>query len=128
MSYERLPIVGAHYRPPAKLLISVLPIGTPLFLLAEPDNAYDPNAIMVMLETQNIPDEADEVLEQQLPEFGLDLDMITSQDQWHLGYIPKEFAAMLRAADIVKVNVPSDVTFGTNPKGDPRVVFAEPVL
>ena len=43
------PIVGAHFRPPAKQLLEVLPIGTPMLLRAEPDNPYDENAIQVLV-------------------------------------------------------------------------------
>lgn len=128
MPTNTLPIVGAYHRPPARILIASLPIGTPLFLLAEPDNQYDPNAIQVFLESQNIPAASHAELERELPNAGFSLDTVIAQDQWHLGYIPKEFAAQLRATDTVVPNVPVDVTFSTAPNGAPRVRFTESVL
>lgn len=128
MSTNTLPIVGAFYRPPAKLLLDCLSIGTPLFLLAEPDNQYDPNAVAVYLESHNIPVESHAKLEEELPPFGQSLDSVLGQDQWHLGYIPKEFAAQLRASETVVPNTPVDVTFSVSANGAPRVRFGEPVL
>lgn len=43
------PIVGAHFRPPAKLLLTILPINSPLHLDPDPDNPYDPNAVKVLI-------------------------------------------------------------------------------
>ena len=128
MPYSTLPIVGSFYRPPAKILIDALPIGTPLFIMAEPDNQYDPNAVAVWLETRNIPETSYAALEEALPAFGFDLDTVLSQDQWHLGYIPKDFAAQLRASETVMPNTPVDVEFATAANGSPRVRFPEPVL
>ena len=128
MAYNTLPIVGSFYRPPAKTLIEALPIGTPLFLLAEPDNQYDANAIAVYFESQNIPESSHGQLDEALSQYGFSLDTIIAQDQWHLGYLPKEFAAQLRASDTVVVNRPMDVTFAVAPDGKPRVRFAKPVL
>lgn len=42
------PIVGAQFRPPALLLLRVLPTNHPLILEAEPSNEYDPDAIRVL--------------------------------------------------------------------------------
>jgi len=42
-------IVGSHFRPPAKQLLTILPIGTRLILEPEPDNPYDPIAIKVLV-------------------------------------------------------------------------------
>lgn len=128
MSYTTLPIVGAFHRPPAQALIDVLAVGTPLFLMAEPTNAYDANAIQVYLESHNIPAEAHPSLEEAIARFGLDLDTVLSQDQWHLGYVPKEFAAQLRAAGTIMPNIPMDVEFALSSEGKPRVKFSEPVL
>ena len=44
-----IPLVGAHFRPPAKALIQSLPVGQVLRLSREPDNQYDTNAIQVWL-------------------------------------------------------------------------------
>jgi hypothetical protein len=59
-------LVGAHFRPPAKALLAVLPTGHPLFLRPEPTNEYDSNAVQVALRTA-----------------------VLSQEEWHLGYLPR---------------------------------------
>lgn len=128
MSYATMPIVGAFYRPPAKVLITVLPIGCPLKLYAEPDNPADANAVAVYLASKDIPDTAHDELGEALPQFGFDLAQVLAQEEWHLGYVPKEMAKQLRDADIVMPSVPVDVTFSLNAKGNPRIRFAEEVL
>ena len=47
------PIVGTHFHPPAKLLLTKLPVGTPLILSPTPDNPYDSNAIEILLASSN---------------------------------------------------------------------------
>jgi len=122
-----LPIVGAFYRPPAELLLSVLPIETELLLIAEPENLHDPNAIAVWLESLNIPSSAYPKLEIELPNFGLNLDSLLASDYWHLGYIPRAFALKLREAGIVDETGPKPVTFCLSPDGKPRVRFSNPI-
>jgi hypothetical protein len=132
MSYERLPIVGMFFGPqrgsPSQALVNVLAVGTPLSLMAEPDNPADPNAVAVYVKSQDIPEAAYASLEESLPAFGFDVAAILAQEQWHLGYIAKNFALQLRMNDIVVEGEPYAVAFGTNPKGEPRAMFDPPVL
>lgn len=128
MSTNTLPIVGAYFRPPAKILIESLAVGTPLYLLAEPDNHVDPNAVAVYVEASNIPETAHAFLEEILPQCGFTLDAVLGQETWHLGYIPKDFAKQLRESGTVPEGVPLDVTFATNVTGAPRVRFSANVL
>lgn len=132
MSYERLPIVGMFFGPqhgsPSPALVNALAVGTPLWLIAEPDNPADTNAIAVYVKSADLPEASYASLEESLPPFGFSLEQILAQEEWHCGYIPKNFAAQLREQEIVQISIPVEVHFGTNPKGDPRVVFAEPVL
>lgn len=84
-------LVGAHFRPPARALLSCLPAGHPLFLRPEPTNEYDENAVQVLLRTSTIPTEEffrDE-LGTQLAGQGFDLDAVLVEQEWHLGYLPK---------------------------------------
>lgn len=127
MPYTTMPIVGAFYRPPAQALINILAIGTPLFIIAEPDNPADPNAVAVWLATGDISEEVHGKLDELGTPFGFPLDTILSQDQWQLGYVPKAMAAALRAADIVHFE-PVEVAFALNRDGVPRIMFAAPVL
>ena len=125
MAGNTFPIVGAFYRPPAKALIEALAVGTPLMLLAEPENEFDKNAVAVWLKSSDIPEASKEKLEESLPPFGFDMEKITAQDSWHLGYIPKEMAAMLRSSGAVGTEEPVNVTFSTSTTGAPRVRFEE---
>jgi len=43
------PIVGANFRPPAQDILQLLPVGTKLVIIREPDNQYDSDAIKVLL-------------------------------------------------------------------------------
>jgi len=120
MSYNTLPIVGAFYRPPAKLVLESLPIGAELFLCAEPDNAYDANAVAVWVLSETIPSSAHAKLEEGLPAFGFTLDTFLAQEQWHLGYIKKEIAAELKVKGIVNNDKTVDVIFTLSADGKPR--------
>lgn len=85
------PIVGAHFRPPAKALLACLPAGHPLYLRPQPDNEYDENAVQVLLRSTTIPTDeflCDE-LETQLSGQGFSLEDVREADEWHLGFLPK---------------------------------------
>lgn len=132
MPYHTLPIVGAHFGPtrgsPSKVLISALAVGTPLLLIAEPENPADVNAVAVWLKSEKIPESGHALLEEGLPSFGFSLDQILAQDAWHLGYIPKEIAARLRAEGVVPLEGHVEVEFSTGTNGGPRVRFQDAVL
>lgn len=87
-------LVGAHFRPPAKALLAVLPAGHPLFLRPEPSNEYDANAVQVLLRSTDLTPLTDdpafaEEVENQLAGQGHDLATVLSEDEWHLGYLPR---------------------------------------
>jgi hypothetical protein len=121
----RFPIVGARHRPPAVALINALPVGAPLTVIAEPENQYDPNAIAVWLYTKDLPEASREALKETGPQSGWPFDKIMAQEVFHLGYIPKELAAELKASGAIRDNEPVDVTFAVNASGQPRVLFTE---
>lgn len=81
-------LVGAHFRPPAKLIISALPNGTPLRLEAEPDNPYDEAAIRVYVSVDEIPEGEHEHLAEQLPSCGWTIDQLLGEGELWLGYLP----------------------------------------
>lgn len=119
------PIVGMHFRPPAKALIEILPIGCPLTLIAEPDNAHDSNAVAVWLYSENIPEESKSRLRELLIPFGYELEQILAEEVWHLGYIPREMAKVLRENEIVPIDSSVDGTFSVSNNGAPRVRLSE---
>lgn len=111
------PLVGMHFRPPAKAILGVLPLGCQLMLYPEPDNAYDSNAIMVHVLSEHIPKGADADLDATASGFGYDAATIRERSAWHLGYIAKEVAATVRLAG------PTPGTLSFTPEGKPQVNF-----
>ncbi len=91
----KVPVVGMHFRPPAKAILQVLPMDHPLHVELEPENEYDRNAIKVMINSADIPKEAHSDLGTLAAGYGFDLDQILSQDSWHLGYVKATSAAEL---------------------------------
>jgi hypothetical protein len=93
------PIVGAHYRPPAKALLQSLPAGTPLEVRPEPSNEFDPNAQAIWLKSDAIPPalrhEAS-ALALAAVGYGFSIEDLMREPEWHLGYIPAKDAAGMR--------------------------------
>lgn len=83
-------IVGAHFRPPAKQVLAVLPQGARLDLQEENDNPYDPAALKVFLPLDQIPEAQFPALEAELPGAGLTLEQLMSGGPLFLGYVPAQ--------------------------------------
>jgi hypothetical protein len=116
-------IVGAHFRPPAKAILGSLGANCPLAIVPEPHNQYDSNALAVFVATSDImnPEHCDtEQLELLLPNMDSSMDHIQSQEGWHLGYIPRDEAAVW-APLMGGKQIPGKLGF--NVKGEPAVVF-----
>ena len=78
-----VPLVGSHFRPPAKALIAALPSNHPLELRPEPTNPYDANAVAVWLDASTIPDEIlQDELAYTLPPMGQDVESLLEQRWW----------------------------------------------
>lgn len=88
------PLVGMHFRPPAKALIQSLPSGYPLELRPEPSNPYDPNAVAVWLDARFLNDDAIDELTSTLPGMGHDIEELLATRWWQLGYMAREEAAI----------------------------------
>lgn len=87
------PLVGMHFRPPAKALLAALPSDHPLELVPEPENPYDQNAIAVYLRSATVSQQALAELGETLPPMGCDVESFLAQPLWHIGYMAKEHAA-----------------------------------
>lgn len=94
-------IVGAHFRPPAKVILHNLPIGTELFLIPEPTNEFDPNAIAVHWDPNSLPEEYREDMDNALINAASSMEDLLLQETIHLGYIPKVEAANIQLAEPV---------------------------
>lgn len=93
-STHSAPLVGMHFRPPAKAILQALPSDYPLELRPEPTNPYDENAVAVWFDAAKLSTAAKEELRQTLPGHGGDLDDLIEQRFWQLGYIAKDKAAI----------------------------------
>lgn len=114
-----LPIVGAHFRPPAKALLQVMHGATPLTLVREPDNAYDPNAVQVMLNGSDLSALTDDDLADAIIGTGWTPDEVRS-GVLHLGYVPRTEAEWL-SPKITGGDLPAALSFTV--EGKPAVRF-----
>lgn len=85
------PIVGMHFRPPAKALMAALPSGAALRLVREPENPHDANAIQVFVEGSQVPEEMREECGFVCESMGFAAADVWG-DVWHLGYIARQYA------------------------------------
>lgn len=92
-STKSAPLVGMHFRPPAKAILQSLPTGYPLELRPEPSNPYDQNAIAVWIDARFLSNDAIDELTSTLPGSGHDIEELLSQRWWHIGYMAREDAA-----------------------------------
>ena len=114
-------IVGMRFRPPATGLVNGISTGQTLYLRAEPTNPYDENAVQVILKSEEIDKESYENLNQELSGFGKDISDILATSEWHLGYIRKEVAKVLRDTQIVTPDQDIRGEFNLNFSGKPMV-------
>jgi len=114
-------IVGMRFRPPATGLVNGISTGQTLYLRAEPQNPYDSNAIQVILKSEEINPESYKNLNSELAGFGKDIDDILSIPEWHLGYIRKEVAKVLRDNQIVNEGTDIQGEFNLNFTGKPMI-------
>lgn len=127
-SISDYPIVGMFHHRPAPAIIDVIPIQTTLWLRAEPTNAYDVNAVKVVIKSAETPDTCHLLLQDKLSGFGVGLEEYLSQEEWMLGYIPRGLAAVLRETGRVKTEGDVQGEFGVNFTGKPlvRILDEEP--
>ena len=98
MTVHTLAIVGAKFRPPAAGLLRVLPSASPLTLRREPSNAYDSNAIQVLVSRDVLARINTERLLEAVSGFGTSLADLAATPEWHLGYVPRTDAEGLAAS------------------------------
>lgn len=126
MTEHTLPIVGAHFRPPAKFLLQCFRLDQELVLIPEPDNPYDPNAIAVHVLTLSIPADAAmaAAIDDKCSGSGHDNESIREPSSWHLGFIPKEWAQLFQESDPIPAEgIPGKLGFSTDPKKPYTITF-----
>lgn len=89
------PLVGMHFRPPAKGVLAALPAGCQLSVVPEPDNAYDANALKVCVDLSTQPEAVLAEVSTQIAGYGYELTQINSAP-FHLGYIKATVAATVK--------------------------------
>ena len=123
-----LPIVGAHFRPPAKVILATIPVECPLLVRREKENPYDYNALQVLVASDAIADWEDpalvEHLENLLAPVGSDVETLRSQAMWHLGYIPKDKALLIAPIMDKHSSRTLSATFAPSPDGKPMLAIA----
>lgn len=78
-------LVGQHFKPPAKALLAALPQGAKVTIIPEPDNPYDSEALLVVVETSEIDESSlDEAM---LAGMGQSLSDVMEQESWTLGHV-----------------------------------------
>lgn len=81
------PIVGMHFRPPAKWMLARLPAGATLILRPEPENPYDSKAIKVFCFPGEIPSSQHSELENEISGTGTTLEELLELDELWIGYV-----------------------------------------
>jgi hypothetical protein len=126
-------LVGAHFRPPAKLILAALPAGTPLVLEPEPENPYDPQALKVCIRTENIL--LDRLADSDLEGYGWSRARLAElEEPLHLGYCAREgnkdlsklqYLGLSSAAELLAANDNLQswgAVLAWGPNGEPLVV------
>jgi hypothetical protein len=118
------PLVGAYFRKPALAILANLAAGTPLSLVAEPDNPHSKNgmAIKVILTAANVPHgpeiEAACVAQGTFPE-----DLYAND--WHLGYIAEATGENAVLYPKLAAVTSATLTFAATGKPQVAVLFSE---
>lgn len=127
MLMKTIPLVGAHFRPPAKAILQVAPAGLPLELRPEPENPYDSTAVAVWMAGKSLPAVVGEELGLLAEGYGFSAESIFAES-WHLGYLaakpPKGYEGTL-AKEIFGLLAEGKVIgakLGFLPNGNPAVL------
>jgi hypothetical protein len=80
-------LVGAHFVPPAKLVLEHLASGTELILEPYEDNPYDSSAVRVLLDPGLIPESQHGALDEKLPGAGSDMETLLQGEPLALGHV-----------------------------------------
>ena len=87
------PIKAAYYRGKmAQAICRSLAKNQILYLRPEPDNPADPFAVQIICTVDKFKDCAFSTLEENLADYGLNLDDFRLNLEWHIGYIPRDSA------------------------------------
>lgn len=102
MTILNSPLVGMHFRPPAKAVLAHLPSGSKLLLIPEPDNPYDEKAIKVLVEPGEVPESEYDALQADMDGMGFQIEDVLQlkadvKAPIHLGYIADSKGKVVQA-------------------------------
>lgn len=122
----RFPIVGMQHHKPAPTIMSLLPVGTPLYLELEPTNQYDPNAIKVWIEDFSAHTDSEGIEAVQAACISDEMECPALDQPVFLGYIKaKTLDEEHLGADILAPNIQKMLEAGdiTDPKEIPCTLY-----
>jgi hypothetical protein len=112
------PLVGAHFHPPAKLILSWLRAGTALKLRREPDNPFDSNAIGVWVHLMALPYDV-QIDVDALAGYGFSIEDLLQARQ--LGHIAAKTGEAAIIAPLLDAGEEPTATLGFDMRGIPTV-------
>lgn len=133
MPHIIVPVVGAHFRPPAKVLIAIMPTGHALQLRPEPTNPYDENAIAVWAKADAIPTD---LIVDNMPAFegagdAPDLENLGGMEGWQATYRQLGYVARVDTDKVRGLQSDSngfwDATIGFDGAGKPTAKVEDAV-
>lgn len=117
-------LVGAHFRPPAKQVLAVLPSGASLQLSPEADNPYDSHALRVLVWASAIPEALRADLDSCLEGTGTSLEeLLASEEPLWLGYVAASGGKPLAKAGLTDGNKEFLALMGGEPNYSATLAF-----
>jgi len=106
-------LVGTHFHPPAKLVLSVLPAGAALRLQPEPDNPWDEDAIQVFCAPTAVAASQRTFLAEQLPLFGTTIEEFDAGGEVLMGHVAASGGKPLAKARATTPELVGTLEFGS---------------
>lgn len=130
-----LPLRGAHFRKeanymgcPGKPILQFLPSGQALVLVPEPTNPFDPEAILVGVDPEDLPESVPGLISNLLPEYGIEPEEFwqhhsSCSSPCFFSYIGKEFTGALH--EVLRRGGGLKATLTFDPAGKPLAEIME---
>lgn len=117
-------LVGAHFRPPAKQVLALLPSGAPLLLVPQDDNPYDEHALQVQIWPSAVPVEMHEELETTLSGTGSSVaELLALEEPLQLGFVAATGGKPLAKAGLTIGNQEFRSLLAQDPSAQAKLAF-----
>lgn len=118
-------LVGGHFRPPAKQVLTALPSGTTLALIPEPENPYDPHALKACLFIAGVDKMSWPEIEAALEGTGTTLDeLLEAEEPLQLGFVAASGGKPLAKAGLTDGNQEFLTAMAAWPEHVAKLAFA----